>query len=232
MRHNEPVDLSPRRGRPPKGEARLSREAIVDAALQLIDDEGINALSMRSVARHLSSDPKSLYNHVGGIDDLLDAVAERLLGSITAPELSGDLRTDLRAIALAFRAGTLSHRAAAPLILTRQLTSMASLAPVNTALAAMHNAGFSTDDAVHLMRATLAALVGTLLREVNAAPTFGTADTEAIAKRESDLAGSELSAVAEVAPQLARFDAEAEFHYTVEFLIDSVLARKPSAVND
>ncbi len=229
MRQNEPVDLSPRRGRPPKGQARLSREAIVDAALALIDDDGVDSLSMRSVARRLSSDPKSLYNHVGGIDDLLDAVAERLLGSITAPALTGDLRTDLRAIADAFRTGTLHHRAAAPLILTRQLTSIASLAPVNTALTAMHDAGFPADDAVHLMRATLAALIGTLLREVNAVPAFGTTDTDAITQRESDLAASELSAVADVAPQLARFDADAEYRFTVDFLIDGVIARLPAA---
>ncbi|NUT50476.1 MAG: TetR family transcriptional regulator, partial [Saccharothrix sp.] len=70
-----------RRGRPPKGESRLSREAIVQATLRVIDAEGVSAVSMRAVGRVLGVDAKSLYNHVDGKDGLLDAVAEHILGS-------------------------------------------------------------------------------------------------------------------------------------------------------
>ena len=65
-----------RRGRPPKGAAQLSRAAILDAAVAVADAEGVSAVSMRSVARLLGVDAKSLYNHVEGKYGLLDALAE------------------------------------------------------------------------------------------------------------------------------------------------------------
>ncbi|MGW4488701.1 TetR/AcrR family transcriptional regulator [Amycolatopsis sp. NPDC004368] len=73
-----------RRGRPPKGESRLSRAAIVEATLRVLDAEGVPAVSMRAVGRVLGVDAKSLHHHVDGKDGLLDAVAENLLGAITA----------------------------------------------------------------------------------------------------------------------------------------------------
>lgn len=102
-----------RRGRPPKGESRLSREAIVQATLQVIEADGVNAVSMRAVGRVLGVDAKSLYNHVDGKDGLLDAVAEHLLGAVVLPEPTGDPRADLRAIADAFRERALTHPEAA-----------------------------------------------------------------------------------------------------------------------
>nr|WP_228461714.1 TetR/AcrR family transcriptional regulator C-terminal domain-containing protein [Gordonia spumicola] len=219
------METTPRRGRPPKNAAKLSRARIVDAALEAIDSGGIGSVSMRSVARSMNADPKSLYNHVAGIDDLLDAVAERILGSIGAPPRTGDTRADLTAVADAFRTATLAHRAAAPLILTRQMSSLDGLAPVDATLSVLVDAGASADDAVHLLRTFVAALVGALLREVNAGPTFGTSDVETIARRESDLATAGLRAVADAAAALARFDAAAEYRYTVDFLIDGALAR-------
>lgn len=68
-----------RRGRPPKAQKQLSRAAVRAAALAVIDAEGIDALSMRTVSRSLSVDAKSLYHYVQDKDDLLDAVAEYLL---------------------------------------------------------------------------------------------------------------------------------------------------------
>ncbi|HEX4813105.1 MAG TPA: TetR family transcriptional regulator, partial [Nonomuraea sp.] len=154
-----------RRGRPPKGESQLSREAIVQATLKVIDADGINAVSMRAVGRVLRVDAKSLYNHVDGKDGLLDAVAEHIVGTIALPELTGDPRVDLRAIAYAFRERALAHPEAASLVLTRQLASLEGLAPVEAVLAVLRDAGCPTDESVHLLRMLVAAVIGTLLRE-------------------------------------------------------------------
>ncbi|MFS8097806.1 TetR family transcriptional regulator [Lentzea alba] len=208
-----------RRGRPRT--PLLSRESIVDATLRVIDAEGIAAVGMRSVARVLGVDAKSLYNHVDGKDGLLDAVAEQLLAGLVLPPRTGDARHDLRAIAGSFRARALQHPQAAPLVLTRQLSSLEGLAPVNEVLAVLLAAGAEAEEAVHLLRMLLATLIGTLLREVEAAPTFGSDDGD----RRGTLAASGLPAVAEVAPHLARFDRQAEFDYTVELAITAVLDR-------
>ncbi|HEX4813406.1 MAG TPA: TetR/AcrR family transcriptional regulator, partial [Nonomuraea sp.] len=64
-----------------------------------------------------------------------------------------------------------------------------------------------------------------LLREVNAGPTYGTTDLSGIAQRRSILERSGLPAVAAAAPHLARFDAAAEFEFTVSLALDALTAR-------
>jgi TetR/AcrR family transcriptional regulator, tetracycline repressor protein len=214
-----------RRGRPPKGESQLSREAIVQATLRVIDAEGVTAVSMRAVGRVLGVDAKSLYNHVDGKDGLLDAVAEHILGTIALPEHTGDLKADLRAIAHAFRERALAHPEAASLVLTRQLASFEALAPIEAVLTVLRAAGCPTNEAVHLLRTLVATLIGSLLREVNAGPTYGTTDTEGIARRQAILVNSGLPAIADAAPHLARFDASAEYEFAVDLALDAVLAR-------
>ncbi|WP_394621339.1 TetR/AcrR family transcriptional regulator [Lentzea sp. JNUCC 0626] len=208
-----------RRGRPRT--PLLSRETIVAATLQVIGDEGVAAVGMRSVARLLGVDAKSLYNHVDGKDGLLDAVAEQLLGGLVLPAPTGDARHDLHAIAHAFRDRALAHPGAAPLVLTRQLSSLEGLAPVDAVLTVLLAAGADAEEAVHLLRMLLATLIGTLLREVSAAPTFGGDDGE----RLEALQGAGLTAIATAAPHLAEFDRAAEFEYTVDLAITAVLAR-------
>ena len=219
------TDREARRGRPPKGATQLSREAILDAAMKVIDVDGVASISMRSVARQLGVDAKSLYNHVDGKDGLLDAVAEHILAGIDIPEPTGATGEDLRAIAQAFRARTLRHPHAATLVLTRQLGSYAGLKPVEAVLSVLRAAGFSVEDAVHLLRTFVAMLIGTILREVNAGPTFGISDVEGIANRRAALEHSGLPAVVEAAPYLARFDSDNEFHYAVGLAIDNVMAQ-------
>ncbi|MEU7141517.1 TetR family transcriptional regulator [Nocardia sp. NPDC046473] len=214
-----------RRGRPPKGAGQLSRAGIVEATLDVIGNEGVGAVGMRAVARVLGVDPKSLYNHVDGKDGLLDAVAEHLLGSIELPTRTGDLRLDLRAIADAFRQRALVHPAAAALVLTRQLGSVEGLAPTQLVLEVLRDAGCDPDQAVHLLRTMLATLVGALLREVNAGPTYGTSDLPGIAARRESLEQSGLPAVAEAAPYLARFDSQAEFDFAMDLTLDALVAR-------
>ncbi|MEU3566005.1 TetR/AcrR family transcriptional regulator [Kitasatospora sp. NPDC006786] len=60
----------------------LSRERIVAAALRLIDDEGLDALSTRRLATELSVSGPSLYNHFATKDDLLDAVVDSVIGEV------------------------------------------------------------------------------------------------------------------------------------------------------
>lgn len=229
LRHHDPVTTTrptaPRRGRPPKGATRLSRETIVAATVTVIDADGVNAVTMRAVGRVLGVDAKSLYNHVDGKDGLLDAVAEHLLGTLALPQPTGDVRRDLHVIAHAFRDRALAHPEAASLVLTRQLASLEGLAPVEAVLSTLRTAGCPADEAVPLLRMLVATLIGTLLREVHAGPTYGTTDVDGITRRQAALENSGLPAVASAAPQLARFDSAAEFEFSVGLALDAVVAR-------
>ncbi|MEV6829985.1 TetR/AcrR family transcriptional regulator C-terminal domain-containing protein [Amycolatopsis sp. NPDC051102] len=206
--------MTARRGRPPKDAGNLSRELILREALALVDDEGLDAVSMRKLARRLGVDPMSLYNHVDGKDALLDGIAEVLLAAIPAPPPDADLRETMSALAHGFRAAMLGHSRAAPLVLTRRLASMTALAPVEAVLAPLLAAGFPPDRAVHGLRTVLAFLIGTLMREVEATPADG--------GRLADLERAGLPAVSAAAPFLAVCDHEAEFEFGLRILLDAL----------
>jgi AcrR family transcriptional regulator len=61
---------------PPKTRAPLSRDRIAEAALHIMDTEGLDAVSMRRVAREVGVEAMSLYHHVRDKDDLLNGVIE------------------------------------------------------------------------------------------------------------------------------------------------------------
>jgi AcrR family transcriptional regulator len=74
-------DRSSRKRREP-----ISRDAIVAAAIQLLDREGLSALSMRRLGEELGAGAASLYWHVGSKDGLLDLVLDQLIGEVEVPE--------------------------------------------------------------------------------------------------------------------------------------------------
>lgn len=75
-------------GRPRKSVPRrtFTQEAVVTAALQVIDTEGVEALSMRRVAQELGTGAASLYAHVSGREELIGLVLDRVLAEVTCPE--------------------------------------------------------------------------------------------------------------------------------------------------
>jgi AcrR family transcriptional regulator len=74
-------DRGSRRRREP-----ISKEAIVAAAIGLLDREGLAALSMRRLAEELGTGAASLYWHVGSKDGLLDLVLDQLIGEVKIPD--------------------------------------------------------------------------------------------------------------------------------------------------
>jgi AcrR family transcriptional regulator len=78
---------------------RLSRERILDTAVELAREDGPDALSMRRIAQELDVWPMSLYRHFRDKDELLDALAERAAEGV---EGDGDLRTLLARVRAAF----------------------------------------------------------------------------------------------------------------------------------
>lgn len=92
------------------GRATLSREAIVDAAIDLLDREGIRRFSMRRLADALGTGAASLYWHVSGRGQLFEMVVDRLVERMGSPDLAGAEWTDkVRDWARKVRAAGLEH---------------------------------------------------------------------------------------------------------------------------
>ncbi len=86
------------------GRVPLSRERLAEAALELIDESGLDALSMRKLGAHLGVEAMSLYRHVDNKDDLLAAVTDLLYCTILDIycEPEGDWRDKARQMAAAY----------------------------------------------------------------------------------------------------------------------------------
>jgi AcrR family transcriptional regulator len=205
----------------------LTRARIVAEAVAVIEEAGLDGVTMRGLARRLGVDTMSLYNHVDGRDALLDAVAEFVLADVAPPRPTGNLREDVTAIARAFRATATRYPNCAPLVLTRQLGSSAALAPVEAGLSILRTAGFPPERAVHVLRAALAYVVGTLLREVSASPAFSGDDRLGAAHRHAELASSGFAHVAEAAPHLAVCDHHDEFEFGLDLVITALELHRP-----
>jgi AcrR family transcriptional regulator len=91
------------RGRPRATEPKLSRDHILDAALALLAEAGLGALTMRALARRLRIDPMAVYHYFADKDALLGAAAERSFTALR-PRMPAtrDWRARLRALARAY----------------------------------------------------------------------------------------------------------------------------------
>jgi TetR/AcrR family tetracycline transcriptional repressor len=76
----------------------LSRERIVDAALELVEDGGWDGLSMRRLAQELDVWPMAVYRYFRDKDELLDAMAEAAAERVSLPSAHGSWRTRMRTL--------------------------------------------------------------------------------------------------------------------------------------
>jgi AcrR family transcriptional regulator len=83
----ESVWVRPRRAR--REQPTLTRDQIVDAALELLDAEGLDGLSMRRLGTRLNSGATSVYWHVANKDELLELALDRVMGEVRVPRPDG-----------------------------------------------------------------------------------------------------------------------------------------------
>ncbi|MFD3404386.1 TetR/AcrR family transcriptional regulator [Kribbella sp. NPDC058693] len=105
------VNVGKRSGRPRAGEERLSRETILTAALRIVDDEGIDALTMRRLAATLQVNPMSLYHHLPNKAAVLAGLAELVFAGLELPDPGDAVPWDeqLKEAARAYRNGLRQH---------------------------------------------------------------------------------------------------------------------------
>lgn len=135
------------RARAPRG--TLTRALIVDAAVQLIDGDGIEAISMPKLARHLGVGVMSLYTHVDSKDDLLDAVAQQVLASLPAPP-GEDWQIRLARHFWDLRAALVQHPGLGTVLATKNVAVPAVFDHLELRLSDLTASGVGDQEAVHL----------------------------------------------------------------------------------
>ncbi|MBI4936113.1 MAG: TetR/AcrR family transcriptional regulator [Actinobacteria bacterium] len=128
--------------------APLSPAAIVAAGITLADEQGVDALSMRNLARSLGYEVMSLYNHVRNKDDLLTLMVDAVAAEIDLPDPSAPPLVAVRAMAVSTNAALARHPWAAPLWL-RQAPGPARMRQMDDLLRLMYASGLSRELAHH-----------------------------------------------------------------------------------
>ncbi|MGC4109938.1 MAG: TetR/AcrR family transcriptional regulator C-terminal domain-containing protein [Nocardioides sp.] len=143
--------------RPGRGGAKseLSRAAIVERALKVMDVDGPDAVTIRRLAQEFEVTPMALYWHVANKDELLEAMGDAMLDGIAPLATTGPWSGQLRGVALALVEAMRTHPAAAELVLPRILVHPDGLALTEFTLAMLQDAGFSVAQSADLARTGL-----------------------------------------------------------------------------
>jgi AcrR family transcriptional regulator len=137
----------------------LSRDRILAAALELVDEQGIDALSMRKLGQSLGYEAMSLYNHVANKDDLLDGILDLVLAEMEPPEADGGL-PGIRAAALSAHEALKRHPWAANMLMAPSRIRPARIQYMEALLAALRAAGLSAETTYHAYHVLDAHIVG------------------------------------------------------------------------
>jgi AcrR family transcriptional regulator len=166
-------------GRPRRPGRGLSLDRIVTVALELVDEQGIGAATMRAVSSRLGVRSMSLYRYVQDRDELYDAVVERIVNELASdPEVQlrpvDGWRPYLTGMARGVRRYARAHPHAFPLVATRPPTApwvnppLRSLRWVEAMLTGLSAEGFSDEQVLFTYRTFNSFLLGYLLLETSA----------------------------------------------------------------
>jgi AcrR family transcriptional regulator len=155
----------------------LTRDQILTAAVAIIDDEGVEALTMRRLGQALGRDPMAIYRHAADKDALLDGIVEHVAAELITPREpdsngDGNWEAELRRTAHTFRRVALAHPHVVPLLLTRPLSGPLALRPLGTLqlleelIELFSTAGFDQHGALHAARLFTGFLYGHVLHEL------------------------------------------------------------------
>src|SRR2546423_8973146 len=129
-----------------KERERLTRQRIIGAALGVMDTDGLEAVSMRRIAREVGVEAMSLYHHVRDKEDVLDGICEAVMGEFDYPDAAGDITERLRAGARSYRRMLQAHPDVMRLFAERHgpaRSSPDSFRPMEFALSLFREAGLS-----------------------------------------------------------------------------------------
>jgi AcrR family transcriptional regulator len=144
----------------------LSRERLLDAAIALADEGGIESLSMRKLAQKLGVEAMSLYHYVAKKDDILDGIVDLVMEEIAIPPTRGDWKEELRQIAVTAHDALVRHPWACSLMWTTSI-SPARLRYMESILGRLRESGFSPELTHHAYHALESHISGFTLWQVN-----------------------------------------------------------------
>lgn len=201
---------------------KLTRERVIEAALQLMDDEGLEAVTMRAVARELGVEAMSLYNHVRDKEDLMDGIIDLVMKGFRPPRHRDRWIEAAREAGREWRRLLKAHPPMIQLLAeqSKPMTTLAALDCVECALEPLMRAGLTPREVADAFQAFGGYIFGFVLMETR--QTFGRpvgADTTPDPAQPFIQDVERLPTVASVFPYMCSTDIEQQFEFGLDLLL-------------
>ncbi|MGD0455099.1 MAG: TetR/AcrR family transcriptional regulator C-terminal domain-containing protein [Solirubrobacteraceae bacterium] len=202
----------------------LSRARVLQAAVALADEAGLEAFSMRGLAQELGVVPMALYKHVANKEQLLDGMVDIVFSEIELPSEDLDWRSPMRRRAVSTREALKRHSWAIGMMESRH-PGPANLRNHNAMMGCLRKAGFSFEMAIHAYSLQDAYIYGFALQERDTG--FDTPDSAGeAAQRRAKTIGALASYpyLVEIATKLPEsgYDNAVEFAWGLDLILDGL----------
>jgi len=209
----------------------ITRAAVLANALEIIDRNGVEGLSMRRLGEAVGRDPMVLYRHVPNKAAVLDGVVEMVFEQLSLDTTRQDWPAALRHLAHDFRDLARAHPNVVPLLVTRPLATPLGMRPqgmlrqLEDVLALLTGAGISGADAVLVYRALFGFLYGHVLTELQEVVERPEETDDVLRLGLYRLQISEFPRLRELAPTWAAYDGLAELDRGLDILLSGLAAQ-------
>jgi AcrR family transcriptional regulator len=214
---------------------RITRELLLDAAMQLVDTEGLDALTMRRLGDRVGADPAMVYRAFANKDHLLGALADRVFSQARERAAAGPPNGDgggdplehLRQAAHGIRAALLAHPALIGVAVRRPPRQEATFRGIDAGLSLLLSAGLTARDAAHGYQAVLFYVLGFAVLEApfSAAPDRGAAQQRETQEALAALPADDYPHVAATVEHLYTPDLDGQFDHGLRLLLDGLRSR-------
>jgi len=194
--------------------APLTRLRIAQAALAVVDRDGLDALSMRHLGAELGVEGMAVYRHFPNKAAVLAGVVEALLSELVIPPPS-DVPWQLvfREVSRAYRALLLRHPHVIPLLAALPLTDPAAARAAGAVMALLRAAGFDAQSALKTLATITSYVIGVAQWEVGTAPFRADGAREFVLPPDAD------PYLVELLPQLAEDDCDETFEFGLDVIV-------------
>ncbi len=199
----------------------LSSARVLQSAVALADEAGLEAFSMRGLAQELGVVPMALYKHVANKEELLDGMVDIVFGEIELPSGDLDWRSAMRRRAISTREALKRHSWAIGMMESRH-PGPANLRNHNAVMGCLRDAGFPFEMAIHAYSVQDAYIYGFALQEKDLAFETPNSAGEAAQRRAETIGALEdFPYLAEIATKLREsgYDNAVEFAWGLDLIL-------------
>lgn len=202
---------------------KLNREKILKAALEILDEHGMDNLSMRKLGVKLGVKAMSLYNYVENKESLFEGIVDLIFKEMRVPKATPDWKSDLRGVAYSFHTVLIQHPNALPSIATCPVKTQVGLEKVEYILSILNRGEISGIQALHTLHVLISFITGYAFLEVGTAKGEVKLNTYAsVKKMKTSIDLKQFPCIFELLPNMSLYNSKEEFDYGLEVIFKSL----------